>query len=397
VLPTTGPFKKTIVQPEIGVSTRWTEMISYRQKKPYDLQLPYSSFTNRTISGFRDATSNYDSFRNSWWLQAASGDPYESTWSQAVADARNAAVKRFNAKRGEMAQIGVALAEVRQTMDMVTKRVIQLASAANSLRKGRFYDVAKTLGLVRNSKPPTKLRTRKRLLRWTKFPQTGKWYPAPKKITSSSRRGSHSFSNLWLEYSFGWAPTVSDLQTAMKVLSAPLSYQDAFKARGTSSVSINRYDDHPSHPGYTVRCISKGKVSCEVGAVLSVQNPNQDLAHRLGLDNPWAVAYELVPFSFVLNWIINLEEFIGQFNTFFGSTLFRAYYTDWCESNSQYELRSTSTGMVTSSGSHTSSSMIRTVGSLPAVQLGLRPVYHKSWRRAITQSALLVKLFTSAR
>lgn len=407
MLPTVSSGKNT----GDGVSYyKRQEMI--KQQKPYDLLLNYSSFTLTRV-GPRNAGSNYDSQYSAWWLQAVSGDLYEGFWDGLRVQARNAALKRYNSSKGQAAAMGVALAESRKTLDMVTERVVQLVKAGNALRKGRFLEVAETLGLTRKVKPPKKLRTRKGRLKWTKHPIKGVWYPYPKAKVSSLRRKPHQFADLWLEYSFGWGPTVSDISTSLKVLEAPIHYQSRLSGQGratggfkrSSQVRTMMYDapdpvygwDYPVR-GYTnYDCDQSGEISCVMRGVITVTNPNRDLATRLGLTNLPAIALELVPFSFVLNWFVNLEEYFGQFSEDYGVTVAKLCYSDFAKCNSAYNVTRSDTRETVNGqkGTHEAISTQRTVGSLPGVVFGLRPEYHNGLSRALNQSSLLVKLFTS--
>lgn len=399
-IPTVGPIFESKSVPMTGIATTFLQRRRYRQKKPYDLQLPYYyRFTIRR-RGDRSAASNYDSNWSCWFLESKTSDPYESFHSSYVSAARARARIKFNSKRNETASVGVALAEAKEAVAMITKRVTQLAKAANSLRKFRFYDAAEALGLLRNKKPRRmSFRGRKRKFTWTKHPIKGKYYPRPQ-LTSKQRRGAHAFSDLWLEYAFGWAPTVQDTISAMKVLDEPLVYQSPIRGSGRYESRINPtqlvpgsvYDTHYSNVVYTV-------YMCTVGGVVTVKNPNKDLARRLGLVNLPAIALELVPFSFVANWFINLDQYTSQFTDLYGVEVSGLYYTDFVKSNNEQMTRQVYkpplSNVVYLPGPILETvSVARSVGSLPMIELGLRPAYHLSISRAVTQSALLIKLFT---
>jgi hypothetical protein len=275
-------------------------------------------------------------------------------------------------------------------MKMITHRVTQLAKAANSLRKFRFYDAAKALDLVKDKRPKKALLKGKKL-RWTKHPLSGKYYPRPVK-TSKGRRGAHAFSNNWLEYSFGWAPLVSDVITGLEVLDEPLKYDHPLREVGGYDTPLTRAY---TSAGIKYSCTAYMKYRCLISAVVTVENPNQDLMRRMGLVNLASVAWDAIPFSFVVGWFVNVDSYLRQFTEYYGVKVESAYYTEYVSGTSSY-LRAIGTPSQTS-GSMGAFSVRRTVGSLPSVKLGLKPAYHMHWGRAITQSSLLVKLFTSGR
>jgi hypothetical protein len=54
----------------------------------------------------------------------------------------------------------------------------------------------------------------------------------------------------------------------------------------------------------------------------------------MGLTNPAVVAWELVPFSFVVDWFVNVSEFLGQFDEFIGLALDEPYHSAKIEASS---------------------------------------------------------------
>lgn len=398
----TGPTYKWRTLPSTGVANWYRGQYVYKTAPPHVEIAPYSAFTIKRLFGTRSAASNFDSQWSSWWLQAASGDPYESWHNSYVTFARNLAVTRFNARKSEQAAAAVALAEVRSTVTMLTKRITQVAKAASALRKFRFRDAAEALGLVRNVKP-RRTRIRKTRLRWTKDPIDGKFYPS-RKITSKERRAAHAFASLWQEWSFGWAPTVQDISSAAKVLSEPLLYETLIKASGSYTPSYKRETVvEDSVQKTTYENFVTARHSCRVQAILTAMNPNKDLARRLGLADLAGAALEVVPFSFVANWFVNLNEFASQFTQTYGLSVKAAFYTDYVKCSNKSFARVTwkvpgaPPDTYQQGPSFEAVSVRRIVGSLPSISLGIRPAYHLSFRRAITQSALLVTLFTSKR
>jgi hypothetical protein len=96
---------------------------------------------------------------------------------------------KMQALLGDRAEIGTTLAEYHSAVQMVESGAKRLGSAALALKKGRFRDF---LGAL-NAKP---------------LPKHRHWVRSSPKIAST----------LWIEYWFGWAPTINDIQTAGKIL-----------------------------------------------------------------------------------------------------------------------------------------------------------------------------------
>lgn len=58
-----------------------------------------------------------------------------------------------------------------------------------------------------------------------------------------------------------------------------------------------------------------------------VENPNLHRATTLGLTNPAAIAWELVPFSFVVDWFIPIGNFLNSWTDFLGLRFEDSYNT----------------------------------------------------------------------
>jgi hypothetical protein len=120
----------------------------------------------------------------------------------------------------------------------------------------------------------------------------------------------------------------------------------------------------------------------------------------MGLANPFAILWELVPFSFVVDYFYNVGDWLEQFNQDYGVTVYNASYThklsDLTVGNNKYRPNASAPWQDAFVDSE-AVSVERTVGSLPSVILGRKPKYHLGIGRALNNVSLLVKLFTKER
>ncbi|UUW21298.1 MAG: maturation protein [Guiyang fiers-like virus 5] len=173
-----------------------------------------------------------------------------------------AKTEALNKLRGNNSlQLGADLAEINKTLGMIAQPTISALQAYRSARHGRWGDVAKHLGLSKRD-----------IL-------TGK-YPA----------------NKWLEYQYGWKPLFSSIYDGYNrlhqspragILQARRSVSDVFPINSV----ING-----------VRVVGEVELSARTIIVYKVANPTIDAIDGVGLLNPVSVAWELIPFSFVLDW-----------------------------------------------------------------------------------------------
>lgn len=274
VSPITGPFHllQSSSFPEGGYNY-FDDKTWYRQKKPFNLKLAYQRY--RASYG----RSGYPMVTDASGIAQAARNPD----GQALAEAASKAWSKFVDDISVQAEIGNSLAEGKQALGMVSSRLLQVAKFAKHLNRFEFEKARKALDLSRK--------------------QT-------KDIWSRDRTSA----NLFLECHFGWSPLVSDIYSGMEVLTSEFKPHVA-TGRGTGSVT-RKYSEPPPMWGYgsTWNYTCRRKYSAEV----SVSNPNVALANQLGLLNPIATLWELVPYSFVVDWFTNVGQILSSWSDLFG-------------------------------------------------------------------------------
>lgn len=126
------------------------------------------------------------------------------------------------------------------------------------------------------------------------------------------RKGSKRAANAWLEYTYGWVPLMSDVWGSANFHSSWLLERN-IKARRSSSSSVVSED---GGPGFWKRNAS-GTVSrrFEMSRRIRVTNPQLFDLQRLGLLNPLSTAWELLPYSFVADWFIDIGGYLEGLET----------------------------------------------------------------------------------
>jgi hypothetical protein len=128
----------------------------------------------------------------------------------------------------------------------------------------------------------------------------------------------------------------------------------------------------PGMPTTTRTFTGRGRVTYSAG--VDIANPNLWLANRMGVINPAVVAWDLVPWSFVVNMFVNVNAVLGSFTDLVGLNLTnvsvtKSYtllqeevvYTKWSEHEAYY-----------ASSSVVGKGRSRTSGSIPKPSLRLR-------------------------
>lgn len=146
------------------------------------------------------------------------------------------------------------------------------------------------------------------------------WRKRWQAISRAARRNARNWNQTFLEFHFGWIPLIEDVHSAAKTVLGPVPYG---RFQGTHKDTWRTAYYGPSSSRHTSVFEASVRVQGEVG----VSNPNLYLLNQLGLLNPAAIAWELVPYSFVLDWFTNIGQVLGQFTAFGGLDTSRVSWT----------------------------------------------------------------------
>lgn len=333
----------------------------YRQKRPYNRPLP---FWYRESKVTRFSTLPHYDATNSTGDTTAKTRPFginDSAVLNTLLQARQDAVKRFNGELKEAASWMVSLAERRQAIAMMESRLTQMLRFTRNLRRGRFGDAARDL--------------------ISKHDRAGWETYRRKQREGRFRKGSKFFADNYLEFHFGWSPAVSDIYATIDILQrgVPAEY-----CKGSGSATSRQ-----TFVNGSTRSWHDLVVRYKVGASISVTNPNLWLANQLGLVNPALLIFETIPFSFVLDWFVNVSEFLGQFTEYWGLNV----VDPWTQAVSEDKVLWTWRDQyINTTGGGYVLEMVRDVGALPTVDLRIRKPWQLSVRRGAAAASLLVQL-----
>lgn len=172
-----------------------------------------------------------------------------------------------------------------QTVNTVAKRIGQLTQAFLALKRGKWKQFKRHLGLSKSLKRP-------------------------------GARKFEDVPGLWLEYSFGWVPLVSDVYTILNNTFEPPRNKVEAVYKVNSQRPFNRESRaYVQYGDLSVfhRCTATVEVSVDVPALSAIS--------QYGINNPLAVAWELVPYSFVVDWFLPVGDYIEQLGATAGLSL----------------------------------------------------------------------------
>lgn len=277
-----GPF------PEVSNNAVW--VVGFERSRLYPK--PYRTDTPGEIHrvSYNTATYDYKTTRAGAWyafygsasyigdqMFIGTGDGTSSETSSSRADAVDAAITAY-AKLGQgRFNAATFLGELKPTVHMVKKRALQLQSAMKNLQNGSWKAFGEVLP---NTKPP------------------------------SRRQRAHArehWGDVWLEYTYGWAPLVSDVYGAMSSLQKGItgngSIVKSYSGKGGAVTRRGANADSAESIG--------GSLAKSASFQGTVSNQNARALQEYGLLNPAALAWELLPYSFVADWFLPIGNILA--------------------------------------------------------------------------------------
>jgi hypothetical protein len=114
------------------------------------------------------------------------------------------------------------------------------------------------------------------------------------------------WADLWLEFVYGHAPLMGDIERGLLLLEKQLAKPTTMSVDKTVTYTdtlqpIGRW----SFSGYQISRV-------RVKIVADIKFPKLKVADQFGLLNPFSTAWELTPWSFALDWLIPIGAFIAN-------------------------------------------------------------------------------------
>lgn len=302
----------------------------YVADKPYSVQ----SFMLRSDEVFRFNTTYQSVYPARLTLSNYEPQHWEALFGSEVFDAREEAVRNLYGslhRRQDMA-LGVFLAEFRESLGLLGKSMLTIARVIKALKKGRVSDALSALGDHYGGG----VKTRKRVLNRDRLNR------------QRSRKGLSSVSsseyaaNMWLELNFGWIPIIEDIYNIIDIINGSLNSEGdgilSFSGYGelevpaaTCNVQISARKETVFGSSEHFQASFSGKLGLRYTshATYRVNTDVISVLAQLGLTNPLEVAWELVPYSFVIDWFLPIGDWISSLSADAGLELIQ--YTESCK------------------------------------------------------------------
>jgi len=215
--------------------------------------------------------------------------------------------------------IGVAIGERQQTMDLIGDTFKRMAGAVSHLHKGNFAAAAADIGIA----------------------------SAPRRAGKRYERGfkkdpRKAAADAWIALQYGWRPLLSDIYGLVEDIANQQASPQIYTAKARSRFVEAIAYDKPLYPTSDKKFFTRDTVSGEKVWEVSYgitywRRPGapQDLP-RMGITNPAVVAWELVPWSFVIDWVLPIGSFLETLDATLGIEFLHGYKTVYQKSFAMY-------------------------------------------------------------
>lgn len=186
-------------------------------------------------------------------------------------------IQALSRLKDQSINLGVAFAEAQQTADLIGSTASRLARAAQQLRQGKGKAALRTL----------------------------------------RAKSYRNIPNHWLEAQYAWKPLLGDVHGAAQELARQELRH--FRATVTGSVSVEDRGSNVWASG--IRRDQWRWIRTASGYVRLDYIPGNTFVQamsRAGMTNPFEIAWEKVPFSFVVDWFLPIGDWLSSFDSTLG-------------------------------------------------------------------------------
>lgn len=173
-------------------------------------------------------------------------------------------------------------AERKQVVDSILGTAERLSKAISALRRRRFQDALKHLGIHSHPKPFTR-----------------------------------DLANNWLALQYGWKPLLSDVRNSAEALAqSAMGHPIRVKSENVTkriNPAWKGFDDQGNYGKFEWAFSEKTTViKCKLE--YEVTNDFARQGNKLSIDDPLTLAWELLPYSFVADWFLPVGDFLSRLN-----------------------------------------------------------------------------------
>lgn len=205
--------------------------------------------------------------------------------------------------------LGIAFAERKRTADLIVGTAKRFAAALTNLKKGSIPGALSALG-----------------------------YNGKRKVPKATRE----LSSDWLAIQYGWKPLLNDVYG----LAEALAQHDRYFVRVSTSRTFRAQASNAVFPddnidGVPPRRIDVAQYTRKYVYIFSYTSQVSHDLSSLGLTNPLAIAWEVLPWSFAFDWLVRVGEYIDSLDATLGLQFYKGCTTTFERGRVTYSVNGT--------------------------------------------------------
>ncbi len=212
--------------------------------------------------------------------------------------ARNKAIRKLidKANLGLDANLAQDVAQFGQTFSLIAQSATKIYKSVRQLRRGNIPGAVEALTAGRRSS----------------------------RIPRGHPSAAKSVADNWLELQYGWKPLLQDIEGTLKSLSVlqdtPGIVQSvAVSARAESDVRTTGLTVLNQSGLPNVRYLqTRTRTDCKLKLRFRLASPIRSFLAQTGFTNPINLVWEILPFSFVVDWFLPIGTYLEGFSAFDG-------------------------------------------------------------------------------
>lgn len=225
--------------------------------------------------------------------------------------AKNKLLLKIKDQKVNLAQ---AFAERKQTVDLIASSVTKLLGVYHALRRGNLALASQTLGIAVSKRELKRSRRRS------------------KSLTDANEDWA---SERLLELQYGWKPLLSDIYGSIDELSRKKPTWNYIRAKAAQKKE-EEFKTTVKTSTYTALTELSVSHQIKYGIWFTSDNSLMRSASQIGLSNPALIAWELTPWSFVVDWFIPIGNYISTFDATSGLSFVDGYSTSFVSNKSVF-------------------------------------------------------------
>jgi len=231
---------------------------------------------------------------------------------RSVIDSEALAKLYANAKESTV-NLGIMFAERKQTSDLILSTAKSLADGLRDMRRGNPRTLGKFLGVD------------------------------PRKVSkgSSLPLSPKEMAKRWLELQFGWTPLYNDMYGALESLAKARDRVWRTKIAATATFRKQTSHHNESWDGVPLRRSENAIYARKYVVYVSVSHEGRKSLSELGITNPLSVLWEIVPWSFAIDWFLPVGRFLDSLDAFSGLEFEKGSNTSFERTDVRYRAQTT--------------------------------------------------------